>query len=454
MIEKIFEKTSGRSIRTIINDLSNKEKQKLSEKLMTTIKKVFRNSFTTGFNNLGGKLGFRNNIDEIIYIISNAKKTDGYIARSSKNFLQKSLKTGFYFEGFDDVFAIKIQGKLINLILRSGYSVRGFFRECLKNYIDFSNVYIYKTYKTTKGNQEVLDQILIMPSVGWTANKMIGTKVIEWLYDNGSTVTKYSHEEIIHLTFNKESHEIFGTPFMLPTLEDVQLLRELESRAVEDYFDSTIKKTVVKVGSKDMPATEKQLKDTEIKMSQAQTSNDIVISGICEVDILQPSYVNPDVVLKASKERVMSGLQSSSTQMGITGSAGRQDADTQNSNTSVTVEDFQENLEDAINPTLIRELIIEETGLELTEQTIVEFKFLQTFDEQERKEKHYTHLFVQGVIDLDETRNSIGRNPKTINIAKTYTKLYNSEPNGSAQNQSSPTNQHGSTGTTKKSVKN
>lgn len=447
-------KPNGRSIRSLINDLSQKEKRGLTQKIMATIKKVFSSSFSTGFNNLGGKLGFRNNIDEIVYIISNAKKTDGYIARSSKNFLQKSLKTGYYFDGTDDNFALKINDKLTNLILRSGYSVRGFFRECLKNYIDFSNVYIYKTYKTTKNKNEILEQVFIMPSVGWTAHKMIGTKVTEWLYDNGSCVKLYTCEEVIHLTFNKESHEIFGTPFMMPTLEDVQILRELESRVVEDYFDSTIKKTLVRVGSANQPATENQLNEARDAINQSQGSNDLVLSGICEAEILQPTYVNPDVVLKATKERVMSGLQSSSTQMGVSGSAGRQDADTQNSNTSVTVEDFQENLEDAINPTLIRELIIEETGVEICKQTLVEFKFLQTFDEQERKEKHYTHLFVQGVLDLDETRNSIGRNPQSININKTYTKLYNSEPNGSAQNQSSPTNQHGTTGSTKKSVKN
>lgn len=445
---------AGRNIATIINDLSHKEKLSLTQNLMQSIKKIFKTAFSNNLNLFSNKLGFKNNIDEIVYIISNAKKTDGYIARASKNFLQKSLKTGFYFDGFDDEFALKIDEKFENLILRSGYTIRGFMRECLKNYIDFSNVYIYKSYKIDKNKNEFLNQLLVMPSVGWSISKVIGTKVIEWKYENGSSCDTYSNEDIIHLTFNKESHEVFGTPFMMPTLEDVQLLREIESRAFEDYFDSTIKKTLVKVGDKNMPATENQLNDARKSIQDSGDTNDIVISGICDVSVLQPSYVNPDVVLKTSKERVMSGLQSSATQMGISGSAGRQDANTQSSNTSVSVEDFQENLEDALNPTLIRELIVEETGKEVDQKTKVEFKFLQTFDEQERKEKHYTHLFVQGVLDLNETRNSMGRNPTSIDINKTYTKLYNSEPNGSAENVSNPKNQYGSTGTTKKSVKN
>lgn len=445
---------AGRNLATMIRDLTQKEKTTLSEKLMTSIKKVFKTAFSNNLNFFGNKLGFKNNIDEIIYIISNAKKTDGYIARASKNFLQQSLKTGFYFDGTDNDFALKINEKFENLVLRSGYSVRGFLRECLKNYIDFSNVYIYKNYTVDKNKQEYLSQILVMPSVGWSISKVIGTRVTEWKYDNGSESKTFTDEQIIHLTFNKESHEVFGTPFMMPTLEDVQLLREIESRAFEDYFDSTIKKTVVLVGDKNMPATENQLNEARRTMYESGDSNDIVISGICKVDILQPIYVNPSTVLTTSKERVMSGLQSSATQMGVSGSAGRQDADTQNSNTNLSVEDFQENLEDALNPTLIRELIVEETGKEIDLKTKVEFKFLQTFNEQERKEKHYTHLFVQGILDIDEARNSIGRNPNTININKTYTKLYNSEPNGSAENSSNPTNQYGSTGTTKKSVKN
>ena len=445
---------SGRNIANIINDLSHKEKVSLTQTLMEGIKKVFKTAFSSSFSVFGNKMGFRNNIDEIVYIISNAKKTDGYIARASKNFLQKSLKTGFYFDGYDDNFALKINEKFESLILRSGYSVRGFLRECLKNYIDFSNVYIYKSYSYDKNKKEFLKQIVVMPSLGWTIKKVIGTTVLEWSYENGSECKTYTNEEIIHLTFNKETHEVFGTPFMMPTLEDVQLLREIESRAFEDYFDSTIKKTVVRVGDKNMPATENQLNEARRAVCDSDSSNDIIISGICTVEVLQPSYVNPSTVLSASKERVMSGLQSSATQMGVSGSAGRQDADTQNSNTSVSVEDFQENLEDALNPTLIRELIIEETKKEVDCKTKVEFKFLQTFNEQERKEKHYTHLFVSGMLDLDEARNSIGRNPKSIDINKTYTKLYNSEPNGSAENASNPKNQYGSTGTTKKSTKN
>ena len=445
---------SGRNISKIINDLTQKEKTTLAQTLMSSIKKIFKTTFSSGFGVFGNKLGFKSNIDEIIYIISNAKKTDGYIARASKNFLQKSLKTGFYFDGFDDNFALKINEKFESLILRSGYSVRGFLRECLKNYIDFSNVYIYKSYALDKNKNEYLKQILVMPSIGWTIKKTIGSKVLEWTFDNGSESHVYTNEEIIHITFNKENHEVFGTPFMMPTLEDVQILREVEARAFEDYFDSTIKKTLVRVGDKNMPATENQLNEARRAVNDSGDLNDIVISGICTVEVLQPSYVNPETVLKASKERVMSGLQSSATQMGVTGSAGRQDADTQNSNTSVSVEDFQENLEDALNPTLIRELIIEETNKEVDCKTKVEFKFLQTFDEQERKEKHYTHLFVSGVLDLNETRNSIGRNPQSIDINKTYTKLYQSEPNGSAENASNPKNQYGSTGTTKKSVKN
>ena len=126
---------SGRNIANIINDLSHKEKVSLTQTLMEGIKKVFKTAFSSSFSVFGNKMGFRNNIDEIVYIISNAKKTDGYIARASKNFLQKSLKTGFYFDGYDDNFALKINEKFESLILRSGYSVRGFLRECLKNYI-------------------------------------------------------------------------------------------------------------------------------------------------------------------------------------------------------------------------------------------------------------------------------------------------------------------------------
>lgn len=455
MVSKIVKQESimaGKTMDQILNDMSKKQRKTLTQKLVEGISKVFTVKYTGKY--YFASVGFRTNINDIIELVSRAKKTDGYITRTSNNILQNSLKTGYYFDGIKDNFAKKIETKFINLLFRSGYVPRTFLRESLKNLIDYSNLFIVKIRKEGKGSNEVLHQLVIMPSFGWTVKETLGAKVVTWEFDNGTSTTEYDTDDIIHITYNKESHEVFGTPIVMSTLEDVQILREVESRAIEDYFDSVLKKTVFQVGSKDMPATDGQLKEMRQYIASISPEQDLVINGIVTPSILQPRYTDPSVVLENSKQRVLTGLQSSATQMGMTGKSGRQDAETHQTNTFTSVQDFQENLEDGFNMFIIRDLILEETNKEVNYDSWVEFRFNQTFDDQERKEKHYTHLFVQGMIDHSQACKFIGINPEEFNQKLSYTEMYGkNEQAGSAVSQSNPSNQYGSTGTTKKTKK-
>lgn len=340
-------------------------------------------------------------IDDLIRMISKAKKTDGYIARTSNSILQKSLKTGWFFESKKDSNATKIEEKFYDLLLDSGLNPRSFVRQLLKNLIDYSNVFIFKKYSEDKK----LESLCIFPSKGWKPLKVIGEHVLEWEFSIGEKSLKFSDEQVVHIHYNKETHEIFGTPFMSSVLEDVQLLRNIESASIEDYWKYLSKKTIIQVGEKNSPGSQKEIEAVQRTLSGLDADEDLVVSSRVNVKIIEPSYHSPDFILGTMRERALAGLLSSNSQMGMSGN-GRQDADTQETRESITVEDFQENLEDQLNNSIIKELVLECYGV-YNYKNAVFFKFRKSQNDYERANNHFLNLYNSGVISFDELRNKI-----------------------------------------------
>ena len=429
------------NIKNYLNDLEEKKRYETENRMVKTMSKFYNVKVGGDFYPLEA------NIDGIVDIIIKAKKMDGYTARSFSTILQRSLKQGYSFKATDPNKSAKIEKRFNDIMYRSNYLPRLFVREVLKNLIQFSNAFIYKKVDKIKGK---IDSLLILPSYGWRAKETAGPKVLKWTFNMGDTSVEYSSNDIIHLHYNKETHEVFGIPFIQPVLEDLQLLRELETAALEDYYNSLKKKVVVYVGDNNRPGTTKEIDEITDYIDGTHVDEDWVINGRAKVDVVKVDFKEPTGTLSNMRSRCFTGLQQSDSQMGISG-AGRQDADTQDKKSDIIVEDFQETLEDQLNISIVKDLVMEEFG-EYNDDTAVQFGFNQNFNDLERKEKHNTLLFQSGVIDHDEVRNSTGKNPTKFDKAKSFHSMYPTRPpDGSTQ---APTNQHGKTSTTKPSVKN
>lgn len=454
-----------------LQDLDNKKRFESFNRKSSAVKKIFNNQSFESINLSGEDTNI--DLDDLVNKISKAKKTDGYIARTSNSILQKSLKMGWFFESRNNKNA-KITEKYFNdLLLNSGNNPRSFIREILKNLIDYSNVFIVKEYK-----QETLVSLTILPSIGWTPNEIIGNIVTEWNFEMGTAVKTYSNKNIIHLTYNKETHEIFGVPFMASVLEDIQLLRDLEAYSIEDYYKYLNKKTIFRVGSDKMPATDKEINELKSTLNSLNEDEDLIISGRVTVDILEPQYIPPDFLVKSMKERSLAGLLSSNAQMG-SGASGRQDADTQETRETITVEDFQENLEDQLNNSLFRELCLELFD-EYNSEDGVFFKFRKSQNDYERSNNHFLNLYHGGAISFNELRNKLQMNLDDFDEENTFENYKNknleetlrleakyaaknktdskptSSSNGSVnltKNLNTPSNQHGTNKNSKKSIK-
>lgn len=454
-----------------LEDLDNKKRFESLNKKSSAVKKIFSNQSYESINLNGEDSNI--DLDDLVNKISKAKKTDGYIARTSNSILQKSLKMGWFFESRNNKNSKMIEKYFYDLLLNSGNNPRSFIREILKNLIDYSNVFIVKEYVNN-----TLSTLTILPSLGWTPNDIVGNIVTEWNFEMGNATKNYSNKNVIHLTYNKETHEIFGVPFMASVLEDIQLLRDLEAYSIEDYYKYLNKKTIFLVGNDKVPATDKEIDELRNNINQLGENEDLILSGRVKVDILEPQYIAPDFLVKSMKERSLAGLLSSNAQMG-SGASGRQDADTQENRETITVEDFQENLEDQLNNSLFRELCLELFD-EYDSESGVFFKFRKSQNDYERSNNHFLNLYHGGAISFNELRNKLQMNLDDFDSENTFETYKNknleetlrleakysiktgtdSKPKSSSsgsqnltKNLNTPSNQHGTSKNSKKTIK-
>lgn len=447
---------------TMIDGLS---KEEVDKKQSERFKRIFGESYSKSYF-------FDNELNNFYNTIKQAKKMDGYIARALNQIIQKGLKNGWSFYSNNPKNAKIIEKKFTELIYDSNMNVRIFLRDVLKNCVSYANAFVLKGY-TQKGQKKVLSSLTVLPSCGWEALQTKGPFVTEWEFrpSNGSAKT-YTNKDIVHFFANKDTDEIFGTPFVASVLEDAQLLRDLEGVVLEQYFSSSQKRTVFFIGTPTSPGTPTEIKNLKETLNALDTNSDLILSSRIKFEILETKYEEPTTLLNNFKERIFAGLLMSSSSMGISG-AGRQDADTQSTKELIVVEDFQDAVEDILNNTIIRELCYEAFG-EYSFDNSVEFCFNENFDELERVGNYHLNLFNSNAIDHDELRKKIKfpsasfREEKSFDQRKLRVseeeakiqKKYNvkttttAPKTGTTQSKATPSNQHATKTSSKQSVKN
>lgn len=394
---------------------------------------------------------FNQNIDEKIDKITRAKEVEGYISRVLANFREKAVKTGFYFESQKKENIDKVKNALENILIQSGSSTENFLQECFNNYSSFGNVWIHKSIDPVT---EKIMTLTILPSKGWTPKRSYGVKVVEWEFEAGDITKTYTTKNIFHLVYEKETHHVFGVPIVNTTLEDTAILREIEGSTYQNYLDSLDTKTMFLVGDANNKATQAELNEVTDKLNSIGPNEDYVMGGHIRVETIKPEFdVNGLNVVNTLKERVLSSLRSSGTSVGEKG-AGRQDADTLDSQDDVVVEDLQFSLENQLNISIIRQICFDLFG-EVTAENQVKIRFNPTFTTKERKEKHEIFKFLSGATTIEELRSTLGES-ENFDEKRLYSNLFAKEgmSQAGASVKTNPTNQHGQKGSSKPSVKN
>jgi hypothetical protein len=465
---------------TMILDMPVAEKEKQQNLHISAVSSVYgRNSLDIEMNQMfGGDEDERRkklmslNMDDVVKGIKREKVKQPLLSRTINNIVKGALKEGYYFKSDSNKASEEkitaVMNEFHKILHESSYEPRQFLRELLINQTSYSNSFIIPKRSTGKSlmNSGRLERIVVIQNTGWTVKESVGTsKATKWIFcpnmtaaeSLNSSSTVYQHKDLWHYTMNKESDEIFGMPLWCSVIPFIKHYNNLLSKSISSYNDQAIEKNIYVVGG-GKNGSKFVTPDEFSKVKHAlefSGDEDVAISAALDVHTISKKFNSPEKLLTAMEFQIVAGLHTSASQLGGSG-AGRQDAETQQDNTFYVIEDVQENIEDWLNKTLIREICLDLFG-KYDETCDIKFKFKQLFDEQERKEKHATYLFQAGITDLTETREMVGRGTTPINDKETCFKLYQAtEMDGSVSSSNSPSNQHtgsSGTGTTKKTKK-
>lgn len=242
-------------------------------------------------------------------------------------------------------------------------------------------------------------------------------------------IIRWNAEDVIHLHLDRKPGRAFGTPFILPCLNDIISLRQLE----EDILNLTHRELfplyLYKVGNDAMPAVEGEVDKAVTSIEALKAEGGLVMPGHHSVEVIGAEGSSLDIkdYLAHFKERVAIGLGVSPHHLGMMGTS---------SNRSVTerldlalydkVKNYQAYFEDAMRIHLFNALL-EEGGFDPSgsanmrdeDSDACYFDFNEIdIDTQIKKENHTVDLFNKNALTLEEMRErlKVPVEPPTDNI--------------------------------------
>lgn len=236
---------------------------------------------------------------------------------------------------------------------------------------------------------------------------------------------KFKPEDVIHFKCDVKPGFTFGTPKIIPVIPDIQALRRLEENVEVLFYQTLFPVFQYKVGTESKPATTITLSDgsviDEVSYVRQQIQHMPTEGGIVTPERHEIKYIgaegqipNYQPVLSYFKSRVLAGLGISALDIGDGDSSNRATADSLSKALIDSVKDYQAVMEDIVNAQVITELLLESKWAfdPLVEDNFVQMKFHEIdIEEQMKKNVNAQLLYNSDLIDINEARQVIGKQP-------------------------------------------
>lgn len=241
----------------------------------------------------------------------------------------------------------------------------------------------------------------------------------------GDKIKKFKPEDVIHFRCDVKPGFTFGTPKIIPVIQDIQALRRLEENVEILFYQTLFPVFQYKVGTPEKPAATVTLQDGTV-VDEVEYVRSLIQSMPTEGGIVTPERHNIEYigangqipnyqhVLSYFKNRVLAGLGISALDIGDGDTSNRATASALSTALIDSVKDYQAVMEDIINSQVIAELLLESNfGFDpLIDDNFVRLTFREIdIEEQMKKNVNAQLLYNSDMIDLNEAREITGRQP-------------------------------------------
>lgn len=385
----------------------------------------FQSHNITGGGNSRNKQPFTGPVYDLSEI-TRALDVESYVAISVRKHREQILKEGYSITGENQEAVDYIKRRLFEFSLVSDTDFDEVLREYTTNLIQYATSFIViardpnassgSRYKWRGKKHDPVAALFPMNPTTVSAQRNGNGHIAKWEQrlstptPNGQTTKDYDKENVISATVDKKTGFIFGTPYILPVLDDVRVLRRIEEIAEVVGQRHVFPWTHWKVGTDDFPAQDLEDGSTEVDIVRQAILNTPPEGGIVtdhrvEGTILGVEGKAIDLVpyLGYFEKRVMAGLRLSPEDLGRSeGSKGGGQV------ASETLQEASKDFQAVISSSLSRQLFIPlllEGGFDVNEENMVRLEFRLINREEDRARiSHGQDQFLASSITRNEFR--------------------------------------------------
>ena len=406
---------------------------------------------------------------------------ESYFAASVRRHRELVMKEGWYLHGKDNEAIAYVKDRFAEIELITGEPITAVIRELLTNLIAYGNSMLILKRDPLRSSGAAIRMFgkTMQPISGlypadptsMAVKKNDFGRPIQWkqeLWDSEKE-KKFSASDVVHFTLDRKSGFTFGTPYIIPVLEDIRALRRLEELAELVTHKHTFPLFHAKVGTKDKPAGYVTAPDgssySEVDMIGAQVDalppeGGLVTTERVEINMLgtEGQVLDLQPYLMHFEGRVLGGLRLSGIDLGRGDTANRATAQTVTKSLVDACSEMQNVFAEMFTAKVL-DILLLEGGFDLNKDTRVTIKFPDIDREEMRAhQNHGIQLFLQNAITQDELRTEyLNKEAYTDEDRKnTYFDLYAAPaiPNdqgsvNAVENKAKPENQNGKAETKK-----
>jgi len=388
--------------------------------------------------NVYGVTGSRGEFQKSEYDLGEIAKVgdiEAYARQAFNKHVEQCLKEGYQLKSRNIEATKYVKRRLREMGEAAGRNFESLLRGIVSNVVQYANCFIVKSRDNrassgsmrTTATGKVLDPVagyFLLDPTSIEIRRNTHGKILKYKQDipGVGTAPEFNAEDMVHIYYDRKEGFAFGTPYVVPVLDDIRSLRRMEENLEMLMVSHLYPLFHYIVGSEEHPAEVYEDGSTEVDLIKTEIENmptegSIVTPERHEIKVLgaEGKALAAEPYLKHFEMRVLAGLGISEISLGRGGTANRATASTIDKCMQDRCKDFQDVVENFINHEIIKELLMEggfETDENEDNRVVLEFNEID-IDNQIKMENHAVFKYEHDITTESETRILIGKDPIT-----------------------------------------
>lgn len=268
--------------------------------------------------------------------VGRVEDTDSYVHQAFLKKIGLLFKEGYEFVGANPRTIHYVKSRFEQIARATGIPTDELIRSVGAGLIKKSNAFLVKVRKETASGGRVRNQpgkdadlqpvagYFVAPPETMEVDADKHGKIRKWKQRmNDGEFKTFSPQDVIHFYFNKKEGLMFGTPTLVPVIDDIRALRKIEENVELLIYQHLFPLFHYKIGTDQQPATVTEQGESEIDVAKREiqympAEGGIVTSHRHDIELIgtENRALRAETYLEHFKKRVFSGLGISAVDMG------------------------------------------------------------------------------------------------------------------------------------------